>query len=294
MNYKTRIRLNEAELSALSELPFLQRCIYIFALKPFVDYATGIVGIMRRISWQSIAEQVYISPKRGIRIQQCSKDQLRRAIKQLEQQGLIIRHKGEELLVFDLCLASRPFSGQNKAARSAPPLAAREKTTSHKDEPPKATMGKIEKAATPLNVLSKRNNNLYIYAHLEKNCSDLSGWFKRFWQAYPVKISKQACKEYFLTHITDPDLFATLMQALDTQKQARAQLLARQEQGEQLFIPPWKYPLTWLQHGCWEDDVQATDSSFSIQTPSTRANDFPINADFSHIDYGDYDHDDDA
>ena len=124
MNHKTRVRLNEAELSALSELPFLQRCIYIFALKPFVDYATGIVGIMRRISWQSIAEQVYISPKRGIRIQQCSKDQLQRAIKQLEQQGVIIKHKGEESLVFDLCLASRPFSGQNKAARSAPPLAA--------------------------------------------------------------------------------------------------------------------------------------------------------------------------
>jgi hypothetical protein len=44
------------ELTALNGAPNLQKLIYVFALRPYMDYETSIVGIKRGISYQSIAE----------------------------------------------------------------------------------------------------------------------------------------------------------------------------------------------------------------------------------------------
>ena len=41
--------INE-ELSALRGLPYIQQLLYLTGIKPYVDYQTGIVGIVRGIS----------------------------------------------------------------------------------------------------------------------------------------------------------------------------------------------------------------------------------------------------
>lgn len=82
--------INHQELSALRGLPWLQQLIYLQGIKPFVDYKTGVAGIRRGISYQSLSEALYIEPHSGIQSGSPSKDQLRRALKGLEKAGVIV------------------------------------------------------------------------------------------------------------------------------------------------------------------------------------------------------------
>ncbi|HCA7697402.1 TPA: hypothetical protein MX450_006729, partial [Pseudomonas aeruginosa] len=60
-------QINDEEREALRGLPMLAREIYVFALRPFMDFATGVVGERRGISWKSIAEELYVEPHQGIK-----------------------------------------------------------------------------------------------------------------------------------------------------------------------------------------------------------------------------------
>jgi len=50
--------INENELGALSGLPHIQQLAYLRGIRPYMDVKTNLVGIKRRISYQSIAEQL--------------------------------------------------------------------------------------------------------------------------------------------------------------------------------------------------------------------------------------------
>jgi hypothetical protein len=68
--------VNENELAALCGLPHIQQLAYIRGIRPYMDVKTGVVGVKRRISHQSIAEQLYIEPHQGIKSQSWSRDQV--------------------------------------------------------------------------------------------------------------------------------------------------------------------------------------------------------------------------
>lgn len=51
--------INSDELAALSGLPHIQQLAYLRGIRPFMDLQTGVVGVERRISYQSIADQLY-------------------------------------------------------------------------------------------------------------------------------------------------------------------------------------------------------------------------------------------
>lgn len=122
----TGIFISIREMDALRGLPHLQVILY-YAIRPFMDYATGIVGLQRGISWQSLGESLYIEPAPGIKGGSPSKDQIRRAADGLERAGLI-RFSGQNSasfrLVFKCLLAETDKSAQNKAAIKPPLLAA--------------------------------------------------------------------------------------------------------------------------------------------------------------------------
>lgn len=50
------IIITHRELFALSGLPYLQQLAYLHGIKPYVDYKTGVVGIRRGISYQSLSK----------------------------------------------------------------------------------------------------------------------------------------------------------------------------------------------------------------------------------------------
>lgn len=49
--------INENELNALCGCQYMQQLAYLRGIRPYMDIKTNIVGIMRGISYQSIAER---------------------------------------------------------------------------------------------------------------------------------------------------------------------------------------------------------------------------------------------
>ncbi|HIC7420847.1 TPA: hypothetical protein ACW6G6_005964, partial [Pseudomonas aeruginosa] len=107
-------QINDEEREALRGLPMLAREIYVFALRPFMDFATGIVGERRGISWKSIAEELYVEPHQGIKGGEPSEKELRRALVWLQKVGLVGPNLAERRLIFELPKASRDQSVRKK------------------------------------------------------------------------------------------------------------------------------------------------------------------------------------
>jgi hypothetical protein len=119
------ILLSDEELEALAGLPHLHRCLYIFGIRRYMDYQIGITGIKRKISYKSLAEDIYVNPRCGVsNTGSNSRDQIKRALIVLEETGLIKRKsivtKDEKQLILECLLAQTDKSIQNKAAPLPP------------------------------------------------------------------------------------------------------------------------------------------------------------------------------
>jgi hypothetical protein len=119
------VLLSDEELQALEGLPHLHRCLYIFGIRRYMDYQTGITGIKREISYKSLSEEVYVNPHQGFKnTGSLSRDQIKRALIVLEQAGLIKRKsivtKEEKQLILECELAKSAKSIQNKPAPNPP------------------------------------------------------------------------------------------------------------------------------------------------------------------------------
>lgn len=119
------VLLSDEELQALEGLPHLHRCLYIFGIRRYMDYTTGITGIKREISYKSLSEEAYVAPRRGSSdTGSQSRDQVKRALIVLEQAGLIKRKsivtKTEKKLILECVLAKTDNYVQNKAAPYPP------------------------------------------------------------------------------------------------------------------------------------------------------------------------------
>lgn len=110
------IHLNDEELLALTGLPDIHIRLYIFGIRRYMDYTNGVVGVKRRISYQSLSEVLYIEPIRGVKTpQKLSRSQLRRAVKSLERAGLILIKSHRLQLVLECLLAKQDRFIQIKA-----------------------------------------------------------------------------------------------------------------------------------------------------------------------------------
>jgi hypothetical protein len=112
----TAFQLNDQEMSHLYGLPHLQQLLYIRGIRPYMDFATGIVGIKRKISYQSLKEEVYIEPRKGPKPPSISRDCVRRGIKGLINAGVIANQSAEKQLIFQCIHATWDFSGSNQPA----------------------------------------------------------------------------------------------------------------------------------------------------------------------------------
>lgn len=106
--------INQNELAALCGLPHIQQLTYLRGIRPYMDVKTGLVGAKRRISHQSISEQLYIEPHPGIKSQSFSRDQVRRAIAGLVRAGALVVHSEDMHLILKCGLATLGYSAQKK------------------------------------------------------------------------------------------------------------------------------------------------------------------------------------
>ena len=235
--------INSDELTALRDLPFIQRITYLMGIKPYMDKETGIVGIKRKISYQSLREALYVAPIAGVKTEYVSHQQIRRAVKSLEKIGLIEIQSTKFNLILKCNLALMDRSVQNKADREVMPQAdirstsyAPVKSRVIADFDIQAGMVQTPQADIPL-------NNNYIYIFLYTN-------FEKFWELYPLKKNKTKAFELFKTLNPNENLVSTILKSLQSQIAFYQNKLS---QG--LWVPNWKYPDNWLAGSCWEDEI---------------------------------------
>lgn len=184
-------RINQRERDALKGLPHLARLTYLEALRPYMDYATGVIGIKRGISYQSLTEELYVEPHPGYQGGSPSRPQMRRVLKTLERSGLVSIQSVGKKLIIKCELATWDYYEQKQVV-TKPSYEAGTKATGKNGlntenlnlQNQKAGIAKTTKAGTPPesginniffepdNLVSRRNENAEVPVDLsdyEKN-----------------------------------------------------------------------------------------------------------------------------
>ena len=236
--------VNSEELETIYGLPHAQQLAYLRGIRPYMDVKTGLVGVKRRISLQSIAEQIYIQPHQGVKSEKYSRAQVRRALSALERVGLISLQSEDLQLILQCNLATLGYFAQNKVvtnpSHKSVILCSEESVENkrfYESYSEKPVTSEPSKAITPL---IKENNYIYLLRQ-----------FDHFWQMYPEKKSRECAFEIFKQINPDDQLLRTMLQAIEGQIKARR---TKESRGE--WVPSWKYPANWLAQKCWEDEVK--------------------------------------
>ncbi|MEO4030710.1 hypothetical protein ABH313_21995 [Chromobacterium vaccinii] len=108
--------ITDEELDALQGLPLGSQVLYLREIRRHMDYATGVTGIIRRISWDGLREVLEVEPRPGIARSLPSKQQVRRLAEWLERVGLVrnISDMTGKQLIFRLPLAVTDKNVQKK------------------------------------------------------------------------------------------------------------------------------------------------------------------------------------
>ncbi|HAU1249868.1 TPA: hypothetical protein F8R87_08610 [Legionella pneumophila] len=236
--------INSEELAVLCGLPHNQQLAYLRGIRPYMDVKTGLVGIKRGISYQSIAEQLYIEPHQGIKSESCSRMQIRRALSALARAGLITLQSEGLKLILKCDLATMGYFVQNKVDLNPTQqldLAKNQQglinTGLSETGSLKAGIDKSPKADTPL-----KEDNYYIF---------LLSQFEKFWDLYPLKKSKQKAWEAFQALNPTAELLTQIYSTLQEQIQ-----FYQQQHNQGQWVAAWKFPANWLAQHCWEDEIQ--------------------------------------
>ena len=249
--------LNSNELTALRDLPFIQRITYLMGIKPYIDSNTGIVGIRHKISYQSLREVLYVAPIAGTKTEQISLQQVRRAVKSLERAGLIENISTESNLILKCNLAFLSQYTQNQADRDLMRQADSHSLgfESVKSRDFRNFKEQADRVLEP-QADTHHYNNIYIFLYTA---------FEKFWALYPLKKSKAKAFEIFQKLNPGEALIAKIMQSLQLQISHNEQQLS---QGK--WVPNWKYPANWLADACWEDEIPKEDIYAKRNTASTK------------------------
>lgn len=114
-----RTQWNDQEDEALQGLPWLAQLLYLRGLRPYMDYASGVVGVKRGVSYQGLGETLYREPGQGkTEYGSPSLKAVRYGLSLLERAGLLVKLPADHRLIFQLTLADRDDSAQKKWGRS--------------------------------------------------------------------------------------------------------------------------------------------------------------------------------
>lgn len=235
------------EISALTGLPYIHQIAYLFGIRRHMDRQTLIVGIKRRISYQSLAETLYVEPHQGLKNSGSpSKQQLRRIIQSLARAGLIEIQSDRMRLVLKCLLATSGFSAQKKPDTNPTQKADINKSSKNNDfSSTSSDINDKSDSVDSVNANTPPNKeNYYLF---------LSTKFKNFWSLYPNKKSEPQAFAIFQALNPDELLCEKIMNALQAQINNRDDLIAAG-----LWVPPWKYPANWLKSRSWNDELTVT------------------------------------
>jgi hypothetical protein len=236
---------NAHELAALMELPYIQRLVYLMGIRPYMDRQTCIVGIKRRISYQSLRETLYVAPIAGVKTGSPSHQQMKRAVKSLERAGLIKIQSTEKHLIMKCIFAELDKPVQNKAD---PRPTFKPDTNPSYEEAVKLRDSddgqENPDTANPIKADPPNKSEVNYIFLLQK--------FEKFWESYPEKKGINQAWEVFKNLNPDEALYASVLTAIEEQIADH-----RRQQRAGHWTPPWKHPANWLMQRCWEDEVKS-------------------------------------
>lgn len=219
------------ELDALREIPLMQRVVYLMGIRPYMDRKTFMVGIKRKISYQSLRETLYVAPIKGVKTGSPSHQQMKRVIKSLARQGIIeIRSTTKNLIV--KCLLANPHEPielENKSQTEVNPSTQAEQNQS-------LPSGNLKSIKPEKSSYSKSD----FKAQPSSNLKDLYQKFEQFWQLYPLPSYKNEAWKQFQQIDPDDSLFAQIIDGLQEQLTTVNRLGAH-----------WPYPASWLGQKSW-------------------------------------------
>jgi len=82
--------------------------------------------------------------------------------------------------------------------------------------------------------------------------------FDRFWSAYPRHVSKGAAVKSWNKLAPDDEMTQRIILAIGAQKKWRSSMEdinSNLPERAKKFVPEWKYPATWLNQACWDDEI---------------------------------------
>lgn len=141
-------RINDAELDALLGEGADLFQLYIGALRPRMDFKTGVVGRRVRISYQALKEWTERAGRSGVRFLAHDKSKLQRMLARLQQLGLLRKMGGPYDLVFACPLADTDNCDQKQADTKSIQLPKPAKPRRSKPSLDLSTTSEIAQAAT--------------------------------------------------------------------------------------------------------------------------------------------------
>lgn len=235
---------NTCELSALIGLPYIQQSAYLLGIRPYMDRETFLVGVKRRISYQSLSEILYVEPHQGFEYSGSpSRQQLRRIIYALERAGLVEIQSFGKQLILKCLLANSGLSVQNKPDTNP----THQHNTNPHDKNNSQSLGygkNYQKPNTVQNIkpdIPHNSKDMYVCVQQQ---------FQKFWSLYPQKQDESRAYQEFFKLRPDDDLFSQIIDALKAQIQNREEIEIAGE-----WVPKWKFPANWLAQKCWNDEL---------------------------------------
>lgn len=237
-----QVRLNDREMEALQGLPWFARCLYVFGIRPYMDYRTGTVGIVRGVSWQSIAEALYVEPHQGETDSGTpDKSRVRRAAARLEKAGLVVLRSMDKRLVFQCLLADTDQSAPNKPDTNPTQTRHSEADTAN---PNNGAAFPAEPDTNPTHPEPVEPDTPPV-SGIRKDSLSGALRFADFWSAYPKKRAKKPCLAKWKAKRLDDQADRIIADV-----QARLQRDRRWLDG---FAPD---PLTYLNQERWDDEYE--------------------------------------
>ncbi len=223
--------VNTEELSALMEIPLSQRVVYLMGMRPYMDRKTYIVGIKRKISYQSLRETLYVAPIAGVKTGSPSHQQMKRAVKSLARAGLIEIRSNTKNLIVKCLLADTKLPVQTPDG-----ISSSTQTVAHpcKTLRPKA----LTSAAPSVDIGESRKSEPQ--NHTDIALKNLYQKFERFWNSYPLPMHKANAWDEFKKINPDDGVFEQILLSLQQQQSNSIKGAA----------PSWPYPADWLAQNC--------------------------------------------
>ncbi|KTD26049.1 hypothetical protein [Legionella israelensis] len=224
------------ELDALCEIPHMQRLVYIMGIRPHMDRKTLMVGIKRKISYQSLREALYVAPIRGVKTGCPSHQQMKRAIKSLARQGIIEIHSTAYNLVVKCPLADTRLPTQQE-------INSKKSQTEYLPQIKNATLRKNHSSNS---VINHQNSQNKVHLDLCTNEKQLQIKFEQFWKNYPLPAYMKNAWDQFKKLNPDDALFESILQTLARQKD-----ISEESQSSDAFSPYSMIAAEWLIKQQW-------------------------------------------